>query len=620
MRIPVALAALLISTAAAAEELLQTVCQGEAAVQTALQDGASPTSTDAEGQTPLHALFRCRTGSGSPSSVAALLLEVGVPADAMDAKGRSSLHAALENNVDLATVKLLLEHGADPGLADQAGVQPLHLAAGQTDPAIAALLLERSANLDSRDASKHTPLHYAVRGQDNLATFELLFERAQHNKSKSWTLTELAGLAVERRRHDVVNLLLQRDPELKLDAAALTATLESALWRGAPLPLAERLTVAGAQPAALQADAHRDLAWRLAMLGREQELIWLLGHGWDLNRFSAQGYPPLYFADAEAARLLLEQGANPALQGEVVGTVLMPVAPPPPAYEDAPTRFTPERARLLLGAGYPVNQRDREGHTALQLAVATDNLALVQRLLLHDADPTLHAPGTASLLAQALRRGRLPVVQALLRAQPGFARTQPALLVDYINGDKIDPLLVEALLVAGAPVDARSAQDETALLTAARRQHWKLLPLLLQYGADPMATNAQGCTLHCYEWAMPEATRALLPGGADHSAWQVPSLQQAPLAFFAAALVPTLVLWLVFLGWCLARSRSLTPPTLWLLVALGAGILAGGGLFFECAPCIVADPRGQLALTAAVAAGVWLSLLWRASLPRPLVA
>ncbi|KAL4918314.1 hypothetical protein BDW62DRAFT_181728 [Aspergillus aurantiobrunneus] len=45
-----------------------------------------------------------------------------------DNQGQSVLHSAIREQVELKTLKLLLDHGANPNLADHEGYTPLHLA------------------------------------------------------------------------------------------------------------------------------------------------------------------------------------------------------------------------------------------------------------------------------------------------------------------------------------------------------------------------------------------------------------------------------------------------------------------------------------------------------------
>eukprot|EP00959_Pyramimonas_sp_CCMP1952_P446615 9351450-Pyramimonas_sp.AAC.3 len=54
--------------------------------------------------------------------------------------------------------------------------------------------------------------------------------------------------------------------------------------------------------------------------------------------------------------------------------------------------------------------------------------------------------------------------------------------------------MVELLLVVGADVNSRNREGMTALHLAAREGHAKLAQLLIDHGADPSATDNEGCT------------------------------------------------------------------------------------------------------------------------------
>jgi uncharacterized protein len=78
-----------------------------------------------------------------------------------DEQGRSLLmEAVLEKRADL--VKLLLEHGGDPRLADHDGSTALHFAAQAQLPEIIQLLLDKGAVVDARDHLGNTPLFRAL--------------------------------------------------------------------------------------------------------------------------------------------------------------------------------------------------------------------------------------------------------------------------------------------------------------------------------------------------------------------------------------------------------------------------------------------------------------------------
>lgn len=608
--------------AAAEDNLLDAACQGSEAIRAALVAGAPADAESARGENALHRLFRCGVAADDPAfdQAVRLLLDAEVPLDALDAQGRTPLHAALESvgeqdtSVNLYTdgARLLLARGANPQTTDNAGIQPLHLAAAEPRGDVTQLLLDLGADPAATDNAGYTPLWYALAADNNLATFTLLWQQ-QADTLDAEQVEQLATLAANRQRHDMLSLLLQQQPQLILPTPATTRTLEHALWQGAALPTLERLVAAGADAASLQASARRDLAWRLAMLDRAAELAWLVEQGWDLNVALPDGYPSLYFADANATELLLAQGADPNVPTPPEnGTVLVPTATPPAHYGlDAAPR-SQARSTALLAAGYQPGH-DGQGRSDLMLAVQTGDLWLVRQLL--ERQPP-DQDAARALLGDALVQGRLPLLQTLLRALPRET-LDSRVVSNYLQNDKPDPLLVEALLVAGVSLAPKTPEEEPPLLLAARLQHWPVVEKMLAYGADTSVLNAQGCSLRCYEWSMPEPLQQRL-APTDKHAWQTPTLDHRPSGFFALALAPLLLLWLLELGWRLARHEPLWGSTIWMAASAFTAILIGAALFYQCDPCVIGKPPHQLALTASVGVIAWC-LKWAAARRRQAV-
>ncbi len=166
--------------------------------------------------------------------------------------------------------------------------------------------------------------------------------------------------------------------------------------------------------------------------------------------------------------------------------------------------------RLLLSKGANVNASDTTGVTALIAAANVDNLDVATMLLAHGADAHAKArtdePSTA--LMNAAVNGNAMLVAALLARKPDLAvvsadtsltgRRGPVMfgrltaLHAAITGR--NPDVVEMLLKAGAPVDARDVRGMTPLMWAigTDRPASRIVSLLLAHGADTALTSPDG--------------------------------------------------------------------------------------------------------------------------------
>lgn len=132
-------------------------------------------------------------------------------------------------------------------------------------------------------------------------------------------------------------------------------------------------------------------------------------------------------------------------------------------------------------------------------ASAAGDVARVHELV--DGDPSLvnaFAPDGFQPLGLAAFFKRADVVRLLLeRGADATAASRNGLAVTPLHSAVADDASIEitrSLLAAGAAVNARSAQDGTALHTAAFVGHRAIVELLLEMGADPAAKTSAGKT------------------------------------------------------------------------------------------------------------------------------
>eukprot|EP01064_Diplonema_japonicum_P022050 TRINITY_DN3168_c4_g1_i2.p1 TRINITY_DN3168_c4_g1~~TRINITY_DN3168_c4_g1_i2.p1 ORF type:complete len:590 (+),score=95.66 TRINITY_DN3168_c4_g1_i2:50-1771(+) len=143
-----------------------------------LQHGASVNLVDTQGDTLLHTMLQA-----GADYLAQILLENGhVAQDSVllrNNDGFTPLHTAVSGSVEMATVLLLLHHGADVSATDGLGCRPFHRLVQTTNRnlnEVAPLLLEDDGDVNARDNNGKAPLHSAVLVSEKTVLFLL-----QHN-------------------------------------------------------------------------------------------------------------------------------------------------------------------------------------------------------------------------------------------------------------------------------------------------------------------------------------------------------------------------------------------------------------------------------------------------------
>ena len=290
----------------------------------------------------------------------------------------------------------------------------------------------------------------------------------------------------------------------------------------------------GADPDAAQADGATALHWA-AYWDEADALERLIGAGADVDARNDYGATPLWAAcanrHADAVDRLLAAGADPNLGLGSGETLLMRCA------------FTgdPRAVRALLAHGVDVDAAEpARGQTALMWAVANRQPAVTRVLLESGAAVDARTRTVRQFRGTGERSTTSPQGAAWFDAG-GFT----PLLFAARHGD-IES--ARALLAAGADVNDRAADGNSALVVAAMSGHENLAGFLLAQGADPDAAGAGYTALHAAVLrSQPGLLRALLEAGADPDA---PLVRGTPVPRWTYQFVFTL------------REKGATPFTL----------------------------------------------------------
>jgi ankyrin repeat protein len=333
------------------------------------------------------------------------LIEQGADVNTPQPDGATALHWAAHWD-DLETVRLLVEEHANVNAANEYGVTPLTLAVADAGPALVEFLLQAGANPNAALPSGETPLMTATR----------------------------------------VNA---------------PATVTALIARGADVKAQER------------SHGQTALMWAFAR-GHIDIARALIEQGADIHARSNSGFTPLLFAtrhgDLEGVRFLLAQGADVNETARDGSSVL----------HVATVRAHVELAELLLARGADPNA-DGPGYTPLHWAAGTWDSVTTNEYIESPPQTKGWSDEWRTLIGlQGARKHRL--VRSLLArgADPNVKTTASPPRFGYSFQSFVD---------AGG-----SLASATPFMLAAMAGDAPTMRLLLEGGADPLITTEDGTT------------------------------------------------------------------------------------------------------------------------------
>ncbi|KIW34370.1 uncharacterized protein PV07_01149 [Cladophialophora immunda] len=318
----------------------------------------------------------------------------------------SDLHIASRLGLTLPVKNILKADRLQLSVQDEQGRTPLHEAASGGFQDVARILVEAGAQLVLKDKTEKTPLDLAMAGK-HYAVFALLFEKLVESQKKDIT-SEIDGAS------DLIDdYCLCICGDQKPRQRMLDLTLIHAIDKH-NIDIAELLLDHGANPNCW--DDSQTPVMHHAIFGYNR------GEGVKAER------DPYRQADYSEVDLLLMYGADPSLKS-----------------------------------------LDKQGQSALHVAVRCGNSAVVRKLLRHGADLSIQDSQGLSALS------------AMFDGPPLRIRE-----VEYM-------IILKSLLLRGADLDQEDHEGRRALHLAALNGHIKALILLIEMGAsrDPKDKHGQ---------------------------------------------------------------------------------------------------------------------------------
>ena len=417
----------------------------------------------------------------------------GTVTDARAEADATALHMAVYRD-DVAQVKKLIAEGADVRATNTYGSTPMSEAAIVGNVDVISALLEAGADVESPSADGQTALMVVARSSNVSAARVLIKHGANVNARESWRAQTALMWAAAESQPEMVKVLIRAGADLdarsQVNKWSREVSAEPRIqWRPA-----------GGFTALLYATRQGCLAC----------VTHLVEAGADLNLADPKGVTPLIMAitnlNFDIAAYLLRKGANPNKWDYWGRTALYAAVDlntlPHGGWPDRPSadETTPlQLAQLLLAAGANPN---------LQLKLTPPyRLVKDDRLL----DTVLSTGATP--LTRAAKAMDMPMMQLLLEngaladlpslrgitplmAAAGLGST-PIDTRGYYDTDDVQQRSIEAvrlLLAAGADVNHKDADGQTAMHGAARFGWTQVVPFLAANKADVQARDVRGLT------------------------------------------------------------------------------------------------------------------------------
>ena len=455
-------------------------------LETFVDHGADVNATNKKNVTAL--MIACKKGNKEAINA---LLNAGADPNITDDMGATCIHHAVAEGCSKDVLETIVDHGANVNARNKKKVTALMLACKKRNKDVVKVLLDAGADPNIADGMGATCIHHAVAESCTKDVLETIVNHgADVNATCKEKVTALM-LACEKESKDAINVLLdaRADPNMADHTGA--TCIHRAVFKGCSKDVLETIVDHGADVNAT--NKKKVTALMIACeKGNNDAINVLLNAGADPNIADVNGDTCLYNAvigdcSITVIQTIINSGGNvnatnryyhtPLILACFVGNI--------------------DAVNVFLCAGADPNIVDTDGKTWLHSAVfGLCRKEVIQEIVDHGADVNATDKQNQTAMVLACQYRHVDAVNVLLisQADPNIADAKGNTLLHNAVLNNVDEQTLKEIINHGADVNAVNIEGDTALILACDSLKRELVNVLLGAGGDTSAANVYGDT------------------------------------------------------------------------------------------------------------------------------
>ena len=478
-------------------------------VQAIIDHCADVNTVNNRGQTALW--FACLDGQ---ESFVKILLDAGADPSLADRHGDSCLHAAVHGQCSTETIQKIVDHGTQLNAVNKDGATPLLLACSAAQAEAVRVLLNAKADPNIAYADGDACLHAAVAANCSKEIIEEIINYGGEVNALNKRGRTALLLGCFYRQMDSVKVLLEAGADPAIVDEEGFSCLHAAIDGYCSKDILQALIDHGALVDAKRKDGTNALL-RACTTGQSESVFFLLDAGCHTDAAKPDGNNCLHEAvkgkcSKDTLQYIIEHDMNVNAVNSKGETALL----------QACESNQGESIKLLLEKGADPNISDTNRYTSLHAAIrgCCTNETL-KKIIAHKAYLNAQDMSGATALLLACSYRQQGSINVLLEAgsDPHIADNNGVVCLHLAVLGGCSKMIIRKLIGQGTQVNAKNKDNCTALMLAYSKGNVDAIKILLKAGADPNIADANGDTLSHYA-VRGNASKEVLQNIIDHGA------------------------------------------------------------------------------------------------------